>query len=241
MFTRICGVILTLMAVFLMEGCYRGQNRPGPATPVTSQVPVPNAYRLSTQQKMQAVHHWQVLANDVANIVNLKIKGDFSDSQSPIYVAPAGITVFDKGFLELLITSLVEKGLSVSNSYKDALVLSFDTQVVTYKRRTIRTRAGVYKSLAPGLFVHREMPLSGNKGWKAQGLVASSEVNVEAGAYTIELPEKEVMITLSLMYKGSYVMRHSSVYYINDPEWRHYAQRSEIRDPAVAAYKLVNK
>ena len=40
------------------------------------------------------------------------------------------------------------------------------------------------------------------------------------------LPEKEVMVTLSLMYKGSYMMRHSSIYYIDNPEWWHYAHRS---------------
>ncbi len=239
MFIRMQILVLGFAILISAQGCGYHHMQ----TPITSQVPVPNAYRLSTQPKMQAVHHWSVLAEDVANVVYLKLMESFSENQFPLYVASAGITPFDKGFHELLITRLVEKGLPVSNNYKDPLVLSFDTQVVNHKRRIIRTKAGVYESLAPGFFVHRDIPLSGleNQSRKAQSLVNSAELNVEAGEYTIELPEKEVMVTLSLMFKGVYVMRHSSVYYINDPEWWHYAQRSEVQEPGVARYTLVDK
>ncbi len=237
MFIRMQVLVLGVAILILAQGCHPMQ------TSITSQAPVPNAYCLSTQQKMQAVHHWSVLAEDVASIVYLKLMESFSENQFPLYIASAGITPFDKGFHELLITRLVERGLPVSNNYKDPLVLSFDTQVVTHKRRIIRTKAGVYESLAPGFFVHRDIPLSGleNQSRKAQSLVNSAELNVEAGEYTIELPEKEVMVTLSLTFKGVYVMRHSSVYYINDPEWWHYAQKAEVQEPAVARYTLVDK
>ena len=199
MFIRMQALVLWFAILLLAQGCYLKRN--APVKPITSQTPVPSAYPLSTQQKMQAVHHWGVLAEDTANIIDLKLKGAFPDNQNPIYVAPAGITPFDKAFHELLITRLVEKGLVVSNNYKNPLVLSFDTQVVAHKRF----------------------------------------LNVETGAYTAELPEKEVMVTLSLMFKGAYMMRHSSVYYINDPEWRHYVQKAEIGAPAVARYTLVDK
>ena len=168
--------------------------------PITPMVPVPDAYPMSTQRKMQAVQHWGALAEIVASIIKEKFFENFLENQHSIYIAPAGITPFDKGFHELLITRLVEKEVPVSNNYKNPLVLSFDTQIVSYKRSPF-----------------------------------------EAGELTIKLPKKEVMVTLSLMFKGVYVMRHSSVYYINDPEWWHYAQRSEVQEPGVARYTLVDK
>jgi hypothetical protein len=149
------------------------------------------------QQKMQAVYHWRVLAQNTAEIILANVTKNFPEYQEPIYVAPAGITPFDKAFNDLLITSLVAKGLVVTHNYQNPLVLSFDTQIIAHNRASDVGKAG--------------------------------------------LPEKEVMVTLSLMYKGSYMMRNSSIYYIDNPEWWHYAQKAQMQDPANAVYTLVNK
>lgn len=240
---RLVGVTLCVLFGLMTGGCYSPAPATFPGKPVSSQVPVPNAYPLSTQQKMQAVHHWGVLAEDVAGIFAERMAELFPEQQDPIYVAPGGTTPFAKGFRELLITKLVERGLSVSTHHKAPLVLVFETQLVKHSRRLIKTHTGVYKALAPGFFVQRDTPLAGpeNRIGETEFLVATSELNVEAGEYTIRLPATELMVNLSLMQKGEFIMRRSAVYYINDPEWWHYGQKVEIRDPAVRQYTLVNQ
>ena len=241
MFKRVLGLNICMAVLFLIGGCYYGLG--APAKPVTSQVPVPNAFRLSTQQKMQAAHHWKLLANDVANLIKKKIEDGYHDTRIPIYVAPSGITPFEKAFHDLLLTRLVEIGLDVSNQSKGNLQLSFDIQVITHHNKILRTGTGVYKSLAPGFFVRRGTPLYGpeKKINEAEILVHSAELNAEAGEYTIELPKNEIIVTTSLMFSGKYIMRNSSIYYINDPEWSHYVLKSKYRDPAVAQFRLIDE
>ena len=241
MFKRVLGLNICLAVLFLIGGCYYGLG--APAKPVTSQVPVPNAFRLSTQQKMQAAHHWKLLANDVADLIKKKIEDGYYDTRIPIYVAPSGITPFEKAFHDLLLTRLVEIGLDVSNQSKGNLQLSFDIQVITHHNKILRTGTGVYKSLAPGFFVRRGTPLYGpeKRTNEAEILVHSAELNAEAGEYTIELPKNEIIVTTSLMFSGKYIMRNSSIYYINDPEWSHYVLKSKYRDPAVAQFRLIDE
>jgi hypothetical protein len=196
---RMAGLLIFFISVFLgFPGCRYLEEKP-PAPPRTP-VPVPSAYPMSEQQKMQAVHHWRVLARNAADTINATMIKTFPEFQEPIYVAPAGITPFDKAFHDLLITSLVEKGVVVSHNYQNPLVLSFDTQIISHIRAS-----------------------DANLGFKNQ------------------LPDKEVMVTLSLMYKGSYMMRYSSIYYIDNPEWWHYTQKAQVGNPGVAVYTLVDK
>ncbi len=199
MYVRIAGCIGTLL---LMSLCFSGCQHMGnaPKAPVMSEVPIPRAYVASTQHKMQAIHHWEVLAQNIAGHVGTRMAQDFSEYQEPIYVAPAGITPFDKAFHDLLITGLVNRGLVVSHNHRNPLVLSFNTQILSH---------------------NRELPS-------------------DPGSDGRLVPKKEVLVTLSLMYKGAYLMRDSSVYYINEPEWWHYAQKAEVVAPSVAVYTLVD-
>jgi len=258
MFKRVLGLNVFLVVLLTLGGCYHyGSDHNSesgvPARPVTSQVPVPNGFRLSTQQKMQAAHHWKLLADDVAGLIKKEIDSGhheasividgYIDTATPIYVAPSGITPFEKAFHDLLLTSLVKAGLDVSNQPRGHLQLSFDVQVITHRRNIIITEAGVYKSLAPGFFVRRSTPLYGpeKKTVEAENLVHSAELNAASGEYTLELPRNEVIVTSSLMIHNKYLMRNSSIYYINDPEWSHYVLKSQYRDPSVARYKIVNE
>lgn len=131
---------IILMLLF-MGGCY-------------TQTPKPATYQYSTQQKMQAAYHWDVLAEDVACQIkmNLKKKGYLNQ---PVYIRPAcGApmgpcdrhyeTPFDEGFYDLLLTHLVRQGMRVSNVENNALVVTNKVQVV-YHRENRLTR-----TLRPG-------------------------------------------------------------------------------------------
>ncbi len=211
--------------------------------PVASQVPVPAAYPLSTQHKMQSMHHWKILAEDVASRVADFLERSVYEKYYPIHVAPGGATPFEKAFYDLLITQLVEKGLQVSRNRNEAMVLSFDLNMVRHSKRTVVTRRGVYKSLAPGMYVQRRpAEMTTYESIRLdEAHVAQSRINVDSGLYTHHLPNVEIMITTSLTRNENYVVRDSSVYYINDSDWSNYRKNFMYQDPSVVNYRLVDQ
>ena len=242
MFKRVLGFNVYLVVLLAIGGCYLGTK--SPAKPLTSQVPVPNAFQLSTQQKMQAVHHWKLLSEDVAHLVAEKIDGSYQGTLIPIFVAPSGITPFEKAFHDLLLTSLVEIGLDVSNRPEGNRQLTFDIQVITHHDKILGSRAVVYESLAPGFFVQRGAPASYGleiRTDEAEVIASGAELNAQTEEYIVELPKNEIIVTTSLMFSGKYIMRNSSIYYINDPDWSQYVLKSRYRDPSVAQFKLVDE
>jgi hypothetical protein len=233
------GVYLVLIILLFFMGCYP----PISAKPVASQAPIPTSYYLSKQQKMKAIYHWELLAENTVAEIKEGLKDKFIENKNSIYVAPSGITPFEKAFHELLITCLVDKGINVSNSPRDNFVLMFDIQLVAHSQGVIKANTGVYKSLASGFFVRKYKPFY--SPWKstfaAESSVKKAELNVEAGEYTIELPENEIMITTSLMYNDTYIKRSSAIYYIEDLEWSNYIQKTKMRRVSTSNYKLVNE
>ena len=83
---RAVGAAAAGALVLLLAGC--------------SSLDVPRAdnYAATDQKKARAVHHWDVLADDVASRVAGKISA-WPAGEYPIYVAPsAGDTSFNNGF-----------------------------------------------------------------------------------------------------------------------------------------------
>jgi hypothetical protein len=244
---RTLSLIVLLLLITFNAGCAQRVEQPVkvvyPPLPVLAQVPVPTAYPLSTQQKMQAVHHWEVLAEDVACKVYEVLEHRMLERRFAIFVPSSGTTPFAKSFRELLITRLVEKNIAVASNHDSGMVLSFDIEMIRHGTRLTRTTKGLYKALSPEVFVRRDTTLPGDQQVEDanQAMLRTAEANVDAGVYTHALPRVEVMITTSLMFEGSYVMRDSSTYYINDKEWWHYRQSVVPGEPRVVNYQLVDR
>ena len=79
----------------------------------THDVPRADNYPATGQKKARAVHHWDVLASDVAARVVEKIaewpKGDY-----PIHVTVPDNSSFNQGFLKLLRVQLLDRGVVLS-------------------------------------------------------------------------------------------------------------------------------
>lgn len=239
MFTRLPGLIVVL-GMALCIGCTTPHHVP---PPTMAQVPVPTAYPLTTQQKMQAVHHWDVLAGDVADRIHAALDRRVVERQFPVYVAPSGATPFAKSFHALLITRLVEKNVAVSNTHEHALILSFDINVVRHSQRVARSCTGLYKALAPDVYVQRHT-LGSLDPMVALGneiMLQAAEHNVDAGMYTTCPPRVEALITTTLLSGDDFLMRDSSIYYINDADWWHYRQHATPRSPGVVNFQLVDR
>ncbi len=208
-------IFFLCLCVVLVSGCTR--------------IPQPAGYAFSEQQKMQAVHHWDVLANDVANQINSELVSR-GLLDTPVYVrhrcgqpgacgAMGGTFSFDEGFNDLLITQLVNFGVP-TKAKKDAkgLIVDYKVQVVYHQANRYQwPKPGVLTALTTGIMVFRNAPfeiaaIAGAAA--ADSLLSTSVVN---GHY-------EVIITTSIVHDNLYLMRKSDIYYINDADVRQYQQ-----------------
>ncbi|MCF6354978.1 MAG: hypothetical protein L3J26_07715 [Candidatus Polarisedimenticolaceae bacterium] len=194
----------------------------------TSQVPIATTYEYTTQQKMQAAHHWDVLAEDVAlrlkeHINELSVAGRtinvISDNNSP----------FHDAFEDLLITQMVNQGLDIRDNNHGALKLKFNTQVIRHSDRGyIREKAGLFTTAAlvgTGVWAAINV-VNGKRDAGIAGALIGSGVIADLFTGDIAtISNKEVIINVSLMDGDKYIMRKTGIYYINEPDDSHYTKQ----------------
>ncbi len=231
---RLC--VIFLVAAALATSCGR--------------IPEPAGYVQSEQNKMQATHHWNVLAADLANQINNElILNDYLDT--PVFVretcgdenepcASAESTVFEESFRDLLITNLVTLGVPTRQKQESGtLVVNYKTQTVYHHRDTWRSiRPGLLTALTAGILVIRNAP--SDLIW----LAAAGTVDFANAAY-VTSSNFEVLITTSVVADGRYLFRNSNIYYINDKDSWHYQRSSgpaeiSLTSSAPAAADVLN-
>ncbi|MEE4166197.1 MAG: hypothetical protein V2I35_09365 [Desulfocapsaceae bacterium] len=215
---RLCVIIL--VAATLTISCGR--------------IPEPVGYVQSEQNKMQATHHWDVLAADLANQINNElILNDYLNV--PVFVRetcgdentpcpPSEATVFEESFRDLLITNLVSLGVPTRQQQDSrTLTINYKTQAVYHHRNRWRTlKPGLLTALTAGVLVIRNAPAE--MVW----LAAAGTIDFANAAY-VTSSNFEVLITTSIVADGNYLFRSSNIYYINDQDSWHYQRQA---DPA---------
>lgn len=194
-------------------------------------IPEPTGYEYSQQQKMQASHHWDVLAADIANQINNElILNDYLDI--PVFVRetcgdenqpckPSETTVFEESFRDLLITNLVTLGVPTSPTPgTDSLIINYKAQAVYHHRNRWRTlKPGLLTALTAGIVVLRNAPS------EIIALAIAGTVDF-ANASLVTTSNFEVIITTSVIADNHYLFRNSNIYYINDQDSWHYRMPS---------------
>ncbi len=208
-----CILYLSFAAVLVaVSGCIRS--------------PQPETYPFTVQQKMQAAHHWEVLANDVANRINNELirRGYL---ETPVYVShscgddtdcgPDGGFPFDEAFNDLLTTQLVGFGVPTqAENDGSGLVVNYKVQVVFHRDPPLQwPRPGVITSLAAGIIVLRNAPD------EILALAAAATTDILRATSTVN-GHYEVIISTSIVDNNLYLMRTSDIYYINDPDFWQY-------------------
>lgn len=195
-------VIIAVSVGLLLAGC--------------AQVPKPATYKLSYQRKMQAAHHWDLLAQDVAERV-----ATCQDPQNAggVFVQPA-TGVFGATLTSLVKTELVNRGVSLATAPAGAATLDIEVQLVQYRakwpHRANRTQPGFWTAISTGI----RMAASTTVNMIIPGGVV---LDLLAGSNTT-LTRHEVVVTTSLQKDGRYVMRQANIYYVNDADRGQYAQ-----------------
>lgn len=194
-------------------------------------VDVPRAmnYPASGQQKARAVHHWDLLASDVAQRIAAKAALAGLEKQT-LYLVPATTTTFNRAFGDLLLTRLVEKGLTLVSSpvpdNSDGAYIRFDTQVVSHESSGHNLPLLPLTSLAAGLAVlrdawlHTSSTASGVAVALALGLTADSSSQILSGTASGGPTRTELLVSTSLELGQRFVTRTSDIYYIEAEDAR---------------------
>ncbi len=202
------------LALFLVGGC-------------AARIPEPITYPYSQQQKMEASHHWQVLAEDLANRINnelistdnihkiVSVKETCGNEAAPC--SPTETSPFNEAFRDLLITNLVSFGIPTKQQKDDeTLQIHYKVQIVRHASERLRTlQPGLLTGLSAAIVVLRNAPLD----LVTLAVGAASDV---ANANMTFNGHYEIIITTSMLSGGKYLFRASDIYYINDKDFWHY-------------------
>jgi hypothetical protein len=194
-----------------------------------SQVPVATTYPVNYQKKMQAAHHWDVLAADVANRLhdNLIVSGLSQDRPVALSVQhPKYTSEFGLAFHNLLITHLLEKGFIMSESPTGGMPVSYDIQVVTHKDRGfIRPTPGLFTALTGTVLVLRDV--ADSQSAAAATMLGAVALDVASGFVT-DTPNSEIIVTTSVMCEDRYVSRVRDIYYVSDNNVDQYIAKGPV-------------
>lgn len=224
--------LLALMTLGLVTACSSVSVNTSQSTQlVTAQAPISSGYPLSTQFKMQAMAHWDLLADKVAKNCGTALDQFYPQDDVRVYVAPLGATPFAKAYRESLLTRLVDYGVPVSFEPEGAAVLEVSLDMVTHRRTLDTTSKGLRRALDPG-FKQRK---------NSAGLYESAPVvGEESGYFDGQPSDSEVQINSALAYRNAYLYRDSSIFYVNGSDWAHYRLNAPQGGVELKRYSLVN-
>ncbi|NCC85879.1 MAG: hypothetical protein EOM03_17445 [Clostridia bacterium] len=166
-----------------------------------NQVPVAENFSLSTQKKLRAPHHWDVIAEDVVAQTRQAIQNNEAIQGRALYVQPnVPASSFEHAFRNFMITSMVNHNIPVSDRPEGSVVVQYATQLVHHN---IDRK---YSPLLSGVVVARNIQqLSGHSG----------DVGPTWSYLTDGPTDSELIVTTSIVEDGEYAMRKSDVYYVD--------------------------
>ncbi len=197
-------------------------------------VPAPTRFENSDQLKIQAAHHWHLIAENAAGDIAKDLKDKLNGRA--IYVPePGNEQPFVQGFRELLTTALVAQGLPVSTVAQNALTV--DVRYSIYRFSPDRAKNAYYYGdatmLAAGLWAVGGLataeifPGRGiNAGAKLLTLAAGLDgfswlANEQMGRGKNALgqvPRAEILLTASVVDGTRIISRRTNIYYAADED-----------------------
>ena len=210
----------------------------------TLDVPRADNYPASGQKKARAVHHWDVLADDVAQRIAGKL-ADWPAGEHPIHVRVAEASDFGLGFRKLLIARLLDQGVTLSKGPAD-VELEVQTQLVQHAAPVRNSSQMPWTRLAAGVSVvrdwhaHAQSAASGIATGLALGaMIDMSELHTQgsaAGGPT----RTEVLVTTTLHSADRYLAASADFYYIEREDAVLYQPPAPVAPPApVKTWRVV--
>ncbi len=216
-------IIMLTATAGMLTGCFQVN---------TSQAPLPATYPVTQQQKMQAAHHWDVLAEHEARLIS----ASFSQINKPLYVSGGDASQgFYKGYTNLLTSQLVQNGATVLTTAQGAATVSFDVTVIKHEDKdNVRAPAGSWTLLAAGVAVAAHAV---DKWSEPAKLLIPAAVGADfySGNW-VKDSNVEVIITTKVTDQNQIIHSSSNIYYINGGDASHYSP-----DAPTTTIKLTNQ
>lgn len=206
----------TLLAALCLAGCD------------TLDVPRADNYPATGQKKVRAVHHWDVLAQDVARRVAERI-ATWPQGEHPIYVEASEISDFNRGFIKLLRIHLLDQGVALS-VVPTPVQLQVQTQVVQHADDDALNTINPLPVTSLGAGVgaiydwrthyrnHTLVPGAAVGIGLGVGLVVDLARRHTEGAAAGGPTRTEVLVTTALVNEGAYLTGTADMYYIERVE-----------------------
>jgi hypothetical protein len=214
---------------------------------------------------MQAVHHWDVLAEDVAKDVKLALRKEKEKKDpallskpiylGPIYLEPHERSDFGEVFNTLLKTQLFNQKVELTKNGDNSLKLRYETQMVEHRAKRFTSPlypgepllltalgSGVYKAIA-------------DNSWALGAFATAGAVEVINDIeFEWTVPHHEIIITTELTDNCTkltnndtqltdnctIIHRESNIYYIQDADFWHYSESEEAEMP-IKNYTCANE
>lgn len=189
-----------------------------------SQVPKPTSYEFTSQKKIQAASHWNVLAEDIGKgVLNVISRG--AKSNPSIAFVLNNNSPFCRSFRSFLGTYFVNSGIEIKETGNADYQLDWSVQAIKHEGKRISSDRfpgtnilvavlgyGVYKIFDSG---------SAGAGIVGGGVALDALYELHK-INKVTLPKNEVLINVSLIESNKYKYRSSNVYYLNDLDLNHY-------------------
>jgi len=189
----------------------------------SSPVPVARNFSADMQYKVRSIHHWDIIAADVANQTLSTLHDDRLMGRD-VYVQRLDQDVpFLHGFRNYLITHLVNGGASAVDSPAGALEINYDTQLVWHASPRETYAPGLLTVLTGGILVLRSNPNPATLLGAAVAADLAKEI-LSAPTHT------ELAVNTHIKDNGRFIMRKSDTYYVEDMDKRLFMPPTPIRN-----------
>ena len=223
------------LASLMLSGCFYAN---------TSQAPVATTYPYSEQQRMQAAHHWDVLARHEATSILQRERVRNRDlhiseaDHGELHAYSGG--EFERGFRTLLTSELVSRGANLTTvPTANSANITIGVEVVEHRDRGfIRPPVGAFTALTAGIAV-ATIPFN---QWSepALGLIpAGILADTTSGNWT-HTGNEEIIVTTQIIDGERILYSSSNIYYINGGDRRQYAPHRVPQAPTTPSVPLTD-
>ena len=223
------------LASLMLSGCFYAN---------TSQAPVATTYPYTEQQRMQAAHHWNVLARHEATSILQRERVRNRD----LYISEADHGElraysggeFERGFRTLLTSELVSRGANLTTvPTTNSANVTIDVEVVEHRDRDfVRPPVGAFTALTAGIAV-ATIPFN-NWSEPALGLIPAGMVaDTTSGSWT-HTGNEEIIVTTQIIDGERILYSSSNIYYINAGDRRQYAPHRVPQAPTTPFVPLTD-
>lgn len=175
----------------------------------------PASFPASPQYKLKSVAHWKLIAQDVAAQTAVSLRRR-SSTNTPLYLRmPEQATPFERNFLPMLRSALLENGLKVTNQSEGAAELQIQVDRIAHAPAY---RAGTLTLLGGGLLVLRDIVTHDSTYLtNAGGALAAIAADVAMTRHRPP-PELELVLSVHVRHGNEYRVSQDHVYYLSSED-----------------------